>query len=85
MKIALWVKVIWIVIAVSLISLLFKPIKPVSVTAQSEITILRKAEKAVDSLSLFIYRQQDQDKARSLAILAIAEQLKRIADALERK
>lgn len=57
---------------------------PAPAAAQNETTILRKAEKQIDNLLDFENRQR-QEKARSLAILAIAEQLKRIANALERR
>jgi len=84
MKINLYTKIIWIAIVACLISLLFKPIKPVSLTAQNEITILREAKQAIDSLP-GAYNVPEYDKAELLGILAIAEQLKRIADALERR
>ena len=67
-----------------LCEVLFRSTKPAPAVAQNEIKILRKAEEKIDSLLGFENRQ-NQDKARSLAILAIAEQLKRVADALERR
>lgn len=48
--------------------------------------LIKKAEAAIDKLpSRFAttYYNDEADIARSLTILAIAEQLKRVADALE--
>lgn len=87
MKTSLGVPITFIVIAGILVCLVlgaFRTIRPVPATAQNEIRILRKAEKKIEQL-FELSDEQSQNIARSLSILAIAEQLKRIADTLERR
>lgn len=94
MKMSLFSKVIIVVIVPCLCWLAFYFGATISVpaVAQNEITIMRKAERVIDSLSDDYagslsngYVELQYEKGKALAILAVAEQLKRIADALERR